>query len=67
MIKTLLRRIIDYKYLKYRKGKILDLGCGDGSLMIGDCIGVDIDSKQIKKAKKEGKKVFLGNAEKNTI
>jgi ubiquinone/menaquinone biosynthesis C-methylase UbiE len=64
MIKTFLRRVIDYKYLKYRKGKILDLGCGDGSLMIGDCIGVDNDTKNIKKAKERGKKVFLGNAEK---
>jgi ubiquinone/menaquinone biosynthesis C-methylase UbiE len=63
MIKSSLRRIIDYSYLRYRKGKILDIGCGDGAIMIGKCIGIDIDPENIKKAKLKDKKAFLANAE----
>jgi 2-polyprenyl-3-methyl-5-hydroxy-6-metoxy-1,4-benzoquinol methylase len=64
MMRKMLRRIVDYPYLRFRKGKILDLGCGDGSLMIGNnCVGVDLDPAKIDSAMRMGKKVFLDNVE----
>ena len=43
------------KFLKARKGKILDLGCGDGRFLDYAYLGVDFSKGMLEEAKRKGK------------
>jgi SAM-dependent methyltransferase len=49
------------KFLKNRKGKTLDLGCGNGRFLVYADVGVDFSRAMVKRAKKTGKQVVLAS------
>ncbi len=49
------------KFLKSQKGKILDLGCGNGRFLFYANIGVDFSREMLKRAKRTGKDVVLAS------
>ncbi len=49
------------KFLKMQKGKILDLGCGNGRFLAYADLGVDFSKEMLKRAKREGKGLVLAS------
>lgn len=67
-IKDLRIREIMWKMTSNKRCKILDVGCGDGSLLEPfskhqDCYGVDISEVQLEKAHDKNVKTFRVNLE----
>ena len=50
---------------KFARGRVLDIGCGTGYHMrfISNATGIDTSREMVKRAKKTGKRVLLGSAE----
>lgn len=49
------------RFLRKQKGKILDLGCGNGRFLFYADIGVDFSREMLKRAKRTGKEVILAS------
>jgi SAM-dependent methyltransferase len=49
------------KFLKNRKGKTVDLGCGNGRFLAYADLGVDFSKEMLKRAKRTGKDVVLAS------
>jgi SAM-dependent methyltransferase len=49
------------KFLKTRKGKTIDLGCGNGRFLIYADVGVDFSKEMLKRAKRTRKDVVLAS------
>jgi SAM-dependent methyltransferase len=49
------------KFLKNQKGKIVDLGCGNGRFLAYADLGVDFSKAMVKRAKRTGKQVILAS------
>jgi len=49
------------KFLNTKKGKILDLGCGEGRFLPYSDVGIDFSIGMIKRAKKKGKSLICAS------
>jgi methionine biosynthesis protein MetW len=71
-VKDLRVREIMRKLLEKNRCKVLDVGCGDGSLLepfcrSQECYGVDVSEAQLKKAQKKGIRIYRVDLESGTL
>jgi methionine biosynthesis protein MetW len=71
-LKDLRVREIVKKLIRNNRFKVLDIGCGDGSLLepfceSQECYGVDVSEAQLKKAQKKGIRTYRTDLESETL